>query len=688
MHYFYDTFKKSNFLKGGGIFAIILFSFIFISANLSPLPYNIQDDINTKFTNVGNIQMTVTNYGTIGKGFCGTQPSCMYPANSGIENLWLGGFWFGGIKNGTTYVTTGALDVSNPLKTEGFEFTNGPGSTIFERSSLITSPFYDPKAISHQDFVCEFFDTITTGMQNHSPVGIKVLLQTYTYNLNFANYFVILNYKVVNIGYNGDNSEIDSIYVGLWKDCVVRNVNVTQPCGAGTSFYSHGATGYVDSLRMEYTYDYDGDPGFTDNYCGVKLLGAAPKSVSDNVQSKFTIWQFKNTSDPIYFSPQDDPARYSKLKGFLAPGVVIDTNRINFLRLHPANRVTLISYGPFKKSDGTPFALRYSQDTLNVVFAVICAKKNGTDPARFDTDFQRQILYKNAGWAQRSYDNGYKLPAPPDIPITRAEIEEKKVTIWWSNNAEYSVDPISGARDFEGYRVYRTNAGADLTQNFNLQDALKLSGDFDSCCNAYGNNTGLRFIKYNDITPKTFPGDTNKYWYRFEFLNQLNGFQYIYSVSAYDKGDPTQGVESLESSLLANVKRVVVGTPPKDNSSAEIGVYPNPYYGSAYWDGAGSQKEVLRKIYFFNLPSKCDITIWTLSGDLVQILHHDASTYNGNDIQWFKTFSDGTQILAGGEHAWDLISKDQQAIATGLYLFTVRDINSGEIKKGKFLIVK
>jgi hypothetical protein len=186
----------------------------------------------------------------------------------------------------------------------------------------------------------------------------------------------------------------------------------------------------------------------------------------------------------------------------------------------------------------------------------------------------------------------------------------------------------------------------------------------------------------------TFPGDTNKYWYKFDFPNQLNGFQYIYSVTAYDKGDPTQGVESLESSLLANTKRVIVGTPPKDNSSVDIGVYPNPYYGSAYWDGSGSQKEVLRKIYFFNLPSSCDITIWSLSGDLVQILHHDASTYNGNDIQWFKTYSDGTQKFAGGEHAWDLISKDQQSVATGLYLFTVKDNKTGEIKKGKFLIVK
>ena len=42
--------------------------------------------------------------------------------------------------------------------------------------------------------------------------------------------------------------------------------------------------------------------------------------------------------------------------------------------------------------------------------------------------------------------------------------------------------------------------------------------------------------------------------------------------------------------------------------------------------------------------------------------------------------------MAGGEHAWDLITMHDQATASGLYLFTVEDKNSGQIKEGKFLI--
>lgn len=674
------------------IFIAFLFVFAMVTLTLVSLnelqtkPNDVQDDINNKYTSVGNISLTVTNFGTLGKGYCGTQPSCMFPKNSGIENFWLGGLWVGGIKNGQIRVTTGAIDVSNPAKQEGFEFFNAPGSIITEKSSLITSPYYAPDAISHQDFICEFYDTSTAGVQNHNPLGIKVMLQSYTYDLNFANFFVILNYKIVNIGYNGDNSQIDSLYVGMWKDLVVRNINVTPGCNPGTSFFSKGANGFIDTMNMEYAYDHSGDIGYTDNYSAVKLLGLYPKSNTETVRAKWTIWQFKNTTDPVYFSPTDDQQRYSKLKGFLAPGVVMDSSRLEVLRHNPGNRVTLISYGPYKKNDNTPFSLRYQQDTMNVVFAVVCAKKFGTDPASWDSSYQKKELYNNAGWAQRAYDNGYKLPSPPDIPITRAEVVSNKVTLYWTNNAEESKDPISGRKDFEGYKLYRTNPQSNNNLNQDLLSQMKLIADFDSAKNNYFNNTGFGFIKLNNYV--TFPNDTNKYWYRFEFPNQLNGFQYVYTVTSYDKGDSAQNLSSLESSILSNAKRIIVGTTPNDDGSKEIGVYPNPYYGSAIWDGTGTKKEITRKIYFFNLPSKCEISIWTIAGDLVDRFQHDAATYNGNDIEWFKTYSDGTQKFAGGEHAWDMISKYDQSIASGLYFFTVKNNSNGEVKKGKFLIVK
>ncbi len=685
-----------------------LLSFIFLSITVTAfyLPLDIQDDVNNKYTNVGNIALTVTNYGTIGNGFAAfpTQPSCQYPIGSGIENLFVGGIWIGGVKDGDIRVSTAAVDVSSLSRTEGFEFTNAPGSGITERSSLQTSPNYRPDAVSHQDFVSEFFDTnLTAGgtvIQNHIPMGFKVLLESYCYNFNFANNWVILNYKIVNIGYRGNNNPIDSIFVGMWCDGVVRNTNITPP--VGSAFYSKGADGYDSTYRMAYEYDYNGDPGFTDSYVAFKFLGISPKPAGENVNSKthFTIWQFRNTTDPLYFSPTvdnntspDGAGKYQKLQGYLKtnPNDSIDNpsvvpSRLDVLRHTPSNRSTLVSYGPVRNENNGQFSLRYLQDTINAVFAVVCAKKSGTDPTTWDSSYQRNNLNVSASWAQSAYDNGYKLPSPPDLPIVKSEISDKRVTLYWAANAEKSVDPISNIEDFEGYNIYRTNPGADLTLNQDLTSLLKVVGQFDSAHNNVSNNTGFNFIKLSE--PKYFDGDTNAYHYRFDFPNLLNGFQYVFSVTAFDKGDITQNLGSLESSLLSNAQRIVIGTPANNDANAEVGVYPNPYYGSAVWDGEGNKKEYLRKIYFYNLPSKCEITVWSLSGDLVDQFEHDAATYNGSEIEWFNTYSDGTQKFAGGEHAWDLITDSEQAIATGLYLFTVEDLNSGEVKKGKFLIVK
>jgi len=667
-------------------------------------PGDIQDDVNNKFTNVGNISMTITNYGTIGNGFVNfpNQPSCQYPKGSGIENIFVGGIWVGGAKGGQIRVSTGAIDVSSANRGEGFEFSNSPGQGILERSSFQNSPNYRPDAVSHQDFVCEFLDTNTsiggTPIVNHVPLGVKVLLESYCYDFNFANNWVILNYKLVNIGYNGDTSPIDSIYVGLWADAVVRNTNISPP--GGTSFYNKGADGYDSSLRMWYEYDYNGDPGFTDTYVAFKLLGLTPKPAIENINSKthFSIWQFRNATGILYLSPIEDQSnqagggKFEKMNGYLSVSPLDSLSnpfvpsRNDELRHSPNNRSTIISYGPFHKDNGDKLSLRYLQDTINIVFAVVCSKKSGTEPTTWDSASQRQNLNVSAGWAQSAYDNGYRLPSPPDIPQLKTVIADKNVTLYWAANSENSIDPISNKKDFEGYKIYRTNPGSDLSQTIDLTDQLKLVGEFDSAYNNISNNTGFNFIKLD--APKYFEGDATPYYYRFDFPNQLNGFQYVYSVTAFDKGDITQNLGSLESSILGNSQRIIVGTPANNDVSAEVGVYPNPYYGSAVWDGTGNKKELLRKMYFYNLPSKCDISIWTLSGDLVDQFQHDAATYNGSDIAWFTTYSDGTQKFAGGEHAWDMITNSEQALASGMYFFTVKDQNTGEVKKGKFVIVK
>jgi hypothetical protein len=667
--------------------------------------------------------MTVSNFGVYGNGLrnltqSNHQPSCEYPAGSGIEHIYVGGLWVGGFKkesataNSKTgpYVTTGAVDASSLSsgRNAGFEFTNAKGATVTQKSTLTDSRFYKSDAISHQDYTMDFCDTNLTYLDgtvisDHVPLGIAVHHETYCWDFPFADFFVIMNYTIKNVN---TTQYLDSVYVGLWTDAVVRNTKITT--STNTAFFSHGGDGFADTLQMAYEYDADGDVGYTDSYIGVQFLGSTPTAYTDNIipLTNFNSWSHNNSTDPNFFAPQDDIQRYRKMQGFFGNNRYGISTGIDPATLKtPSNRSVLLTHGYY-----TNIA---PGDSINVVFAIVCAKKTGTALASLDTWEERETLYSNADWALRAYYGNdrnrdgvissyvdpktgktinedifgdgkihrYILPAPPTSPKVHVEIGSNKSTIYWDKRAEASQDPISGLYDFAGYRVYRTNAGYDLNLDQSNLSSLVMLTQVDSA-GATGYNTGFKSVEMS--SPVTFTGDTTKYWYKYDVPNLLNGWQYLFAVTAFDKGDPANNLDPLESSKLTNMVRVVPGTVAQEITHGPVGVYPNPYYGSALWDG---NSERLRKIYFYNLPEECDITVYTLAGDVVKKFHHD-KTSNGSDIRWFTTYADGTQKFAGGEHAWDLITDRDQAIATGLYLFTVKSTKDGSIQTGKFLIVK
>jgi len=688
-----------------------LFSFLIVSyaqTNREQFAKALADD--SRYTNAGNIGLSVTNFGMYGSGWVNwpSVPSCEYPLSSGIEHLFAGGLWVGGFIQGdpNPHVTTAAVDAATISSNRGggFEFTNSQSDNIVERSSLLDSRFYNPDAISHQDFTMNFSDTNTIYLSGqlipeHVPMDLAVHQETYSWNFPFADFFVILNFTIKNVS----SKYLDSVYVGLWTDAVVRNTKITgRP--SGSAFYLHGGNGYIDSLAMAYEFDVNGDPGFTDSYVGVMYLGSTPNIknffVSGNNDTlpatNFNTWTHSNTTDPNFFAPQDDPARYRKMQGYFGSnsryGDGIDPASLKAA----SNRSITITRGYYRNiAPG---------DSVNVVFAIVCAKKNGTDPASLDNEEQRINLIGNADWALRAYHgndknrNGvidpgedifgdgkihrYILPAPPNSPVVKVIPENNKATIYWDKRAEDSVDPISGIKDFAGYRVYRTQSGFDMTENQDILNSLVLMTQVDSA-GSTGFNTGFSSVEL--AQPVTFPNDPTNYYYKVEIPNLLNGWQYLFTVTAFDKGDPPNNLDPLESSLLVNVKRILPGTPSNENDDAEIAVYPNPYYGNAIWDGSS---ERLRKIYFFNLPSECEITVYTLAGDIVKRMDHNLEQ-NGSDIRWFEQYAgDGKQQFSGGEHAWDLITDNDQAIATGLYLFSVKNNRTGNIKIGKFLVIK
>lgn len=698
-----------------------------------------------KQTTAASVRMSVTNLGTFGNAFRGYRdgsgtPSCEYPAGSGIEHLFEGGIWIGGKENGGQIrVSTSAYDAPQGYAPGrgGFEFTAEIGGSLEIRSSLPDNPNYSISATSHQDYRAIFSDKnvlipgTTIPINNHTnPMNVEITMETYNWNYNFSDFMVIVNMTVKNTGTN----YFDDLYIALWNNTVVRNVNITPAGAGGATFYSQGGNGYMDSLNLAYCYDATGDPGFTNSFIGQKYLGAEDKygfhhplvdsafntvtnqlELDTNFKDHYNAWVFNNSSQPIFFFPNDDNQRYAKMGNGLnyspcwnnpAGSACMNgtAQDLQALLNGSGNRSDLLSVGPFQKFE--------PGDEIKIAFAYVLAKKKEDGQPNYVNNLtQREILVNNALWAQRAYNgedanfngrldagedkdgNGvitrFILPSPPDIPRTKIIADNNTIDIYWSNNSEQSIDPITKIKDFEGYRVYLTKLGFDATQVPNLAEDLKLVASYDSTGNQLFFDTGFDSIRLAE--PVYFDGDSIPYHYRYRIANIQNGWQYAVSVSAFDRGNEETNLESLESSILANAKRAFAGTPANTDMGAnEPYVYPNPYYYGASWEGQSNFQEESRKIIFANLPERCQVRIFTVAGDFIDEFQHDQS-YNGTDTRWYRTFAaevPKNNVFSGGEHAWDLLSLDSQIISRGLYMYSVKDLNTGEIYIGKFVIIK
>ncbi len=676
-----------------------------------------QQSFDRQVVDVGNIGLSVTNVGTVGRPDVRNDPdgppSMEYPLNSGIEHLFEGGLWIGAKVNGQVAVSTASVDAPSGYTTggEGFEFTAEVGSKIQQRSTLTSSEHFSFDAVSHQDLVMDFTDknTIVPGtntiIQGHTlPLYADVHLETYAWNYSFADYFVILSYDITNNG----TETWDSVYLGMWTDLVVRNINVATDAGA--AFFNKGGGGFLDSMQALYAFDVNGDPGYTNSYGATQFLGITWRDIFIHPDNKDSIvalgypapevyanfWNFRTFDGTEFGSPANEVERYEKLS---SDHNWNDPTLVESIK-NPSNRIQLLSVGPIREVK--------PGETFNYTIAFVAAHQletGGTTGPEKDTKYARTELVEHLSWAKRTYNgedlnsngmldpgedlnhNGkldrYILPEPPAIPRTHIVPSKGKVEIYWDNSAEQSLDPISKKLDFEGYRIYRTNAGDD--QNPDLISEANLIAQFDKKGDDIGYNNGFDAIRLPE--PVYFEGDTTAYYYKFTMDNLLDGWQYLVMVTAFDEGDKNLNIPSLESSFIANSYRVWPGTPADSAGVLQPGVYPNPYRVAAAWDGTTAKTH---KLVFYNLPPRCTITVYTASGDIVAVLDHDAAQYNGSDIQWFDHFGGDPEkrILPGGEHAWDILSESKQTITQGLYYFTVTDLDDGRITQGQFAVIK
>jgi hypothetical protein len=169
--------------------------------------------------------------------------------------------------------------------------------------------------------------------------------------------------------------------------------------------------------------------------------------------------------------------------------------------------------------------------------------------------------------------------------------------------------------------------------------------------------------------------DSSYYDYEYE-IEAFPGQPSYFAVTTFDAGDPPTKLSPLEASKLVNATLVY----PVDNPEVvkkeglKVEVYPNPYRidGNYYPEYEKGDGNLDKRLNFINLPPKCTIRIYTLDGDLVVILEHDKQE---GDLDATTDY-------------WNLVSRNTQAVVSGIYLFCVEDKETGETQIGKFVIIK
>jgi hypothetical protein len=191
--------------------------------------------------------------------------------------------------------------------------------------------------------------------------------------------------------------------------------------------------------------------------------------------------------------------------------------------------------------------------------------------------------------------------------------------------------------------------------------------------------------------------------YRFTDREVKNGFQYFYSVTAFDStGDPASGTKAELEGRRSAVEAEGISPQASTRTGKGVWVVPNPYRGYANiaqrpssWDLTPNATDPTgTHIDFMGMPpGKWTIKIFTVSGDLVQVLHSTDSV--NESLRSTVTNSAGTSVPGfneqqdsanDGEARWNLISRNGQDIVSGIYLFTV-DSSQGT-QRGHFVVIR
>jgi len=170
-------------------------------------------------------------------------------------------------------------------------------------------------------------------------------------------------------------------------------------------------------------------------------------------------------------------------------------------------------------------------------------------------------------------------------------------------------------------------------------------------------------------------------YYKYVDTSVHDGMHYFYSVTSYDHVVGADGVTPIKvgffgdpSSNFSYITPLSASQQSQEFKDKSVYVVPNPATRKTMepWQLFPNQDDPTGiKVEFRNLPAaQVTVRIFTLAGDLVQVLVHDGST------------GDGTL-------RWDLVSRNGQDVTSGVYLFSVESVDKKFPRTiGKFVVIR
>lgn len=379
--------------------------------------------------------------------------------------------------------------------------------------------------LSDQDSYCVYNDSNNTV----SILGIQIAQTGYAFGVTFAKNIIFYKYEITNHG----SQDLEDFYFCLYIDCDVGNVS------GGIPEYDDDRIDFIKEQSLVYFFD-DGIstewPGGKTGFFGAMFIKTPEVNGIElgATDMHYNIYNDDYDIDSIQYGiMSSDPDLYNSSVGskYFHIGGNPDLHFDDPATI-PASGLDLLAY----LSSG-PYTLGRN-DTLIFITALVAGETE-------------EELLLSAATAKSTVVANFQLPKPPLRPNLSGIAGNMQATLYWDDIAEYTLDEFSGNYDFEGYRLYRSNdRGITWT---------KLA-DYD-LTNSIGENTGLQY-SFTDTTI-------------------INGFEYWYTITSYDRGDTL--VESLECPLGTNIDAInLVSIVPRSDAIGRtpVSVIENQHIGS------------------------------------------------------------------------------------------------------------